>query len=216
MKRLDSKDELFNFFNLENLNGLKEVVEKEVVKYVPAIDCSKISYSQIKSFYKRHKELIMDYRSDPDSYSYEDQMFLDLFAIKTSKNRKESKERSFLFFEEYKIRMYFSILYILYIDGIISCDDIIKKIDLYGAPCSLIFLIDRECYEDIVNFDPNFIPSIIKRFWNIINFDIHDKYILIDYIDLIKEMFVKNFIPLGNEPPSEVYGSKEKYLYNSK
>lgn len=216
MKHLNSKDEMFNFFNLEKLNDFKEVVEKEVVKYLPAIDCSKINYSQIKSFYKRHKELIMEYRNDPDSYSYEDQMFLDLFAVGSSKNRKESKERSYVFFERDKVKMYFSILYILFIDGIISYDDIIEKIDLYGDSDSLVFLMDRECYEDISLFDPSFVPSVIKRFWNIINFIIHDEYILIDHIDLIKELFVKNFIPLGNESPSEAYGSKEKYLYNSK
>ena len=106
----------------------------------------------------------------------------------------------------------------MYIDGIISYDDFISALEFNGDPRSLVFLIDRECYEDIALVDPSFIPSVIKRFWNMIDFDILDKYILIDYIDLIKELFVENFIPLGSmyDNNSDVYGSKEQKLYNSK
>ena len=78
MKNLNSKDEMFDFFNIENLLLQKEVLKRE---YEHVFDWSKINYSQIKSFYKQHKELILDYRNDPDSYSDEDQKFLELFAF---------------------------------------------------------------------------------------------------------------------------------------
>lgn len=194
-----------DIFNVEDLD-----VRKEVEESVPIKNYEDIRFKDIKIIFKMNRDIILEYRNNPDSFEYDDRKFLELFAFGTGINRHDTKETVYILADPNQVKIYFSILIVFLIEGIITKEQLFKEIELHTDPSSLVFLYDYHCYDEVNGFDKYFIPEAIERFWNIIDFDIHDKFILVDFKDIVTRMFTKHFIPLGNTYTSkdEVYGFK--------